>query len=121
MTTTDDARDGVPISTPLLRLGTAQLPRSYDLETPPAPKGGKRCTPTTTGSREPPGGRLRQDLVRNSLHYPEVSYPFDQVTIDGAFTGTASPTPAFFALPPAKGPRRAGYQWVHLHERHSDP
>src|SRR5699024_9927422 len=40
---------------------------------------------------------------RNSLHYPEVSFPFDQITIDGAFTGTGVTNTRVFALPPAKG------------------
>lgn len=40
---------------------------------------------------------------RNSLHFPEVSYPFDQATIDGSFTGTGVTNSRVFALPPALG------------------
>lgn len=40
---------------------------------------------------------------RNSLHFPEVSYPFDQLTIDGSFTGTGVMNTRVFALPPALG------------------
>ncbi|MEV4900990.1 PEP-utilizing enzyme [Citricoccus sp. NPDC055426] len=40
---------------------------------------------------------------RNSLHFPEVSYPFDHAVIDGSFTGTGVTNTRVFALPPALG------------------
>jgi pyruvate,water dikinase len=40
---------------------------------------------------------------RNSMHFPEPSFPFDQVAIDGPFTSTGVMNTRVFALPPAKG------------------
>jgi len=90
MTTTDDARDGVPISTPLPQAPELRsFPDPYDLETPAGAEGWEEMYAYHNRFLE---SRRAEDSAktwfRNSLHYPEVSYPFDQVTIDGAFTGT---------------------------------
>lgn len=105
MTTTDDARDGVPISTPLPQAPELRsFPDPYDLETPAGAEGWEEMYAYHNRFLE---SRRAEDSAktwfRNSLHYPEVSYPFDQVTIDGAFTGTGVTNTRIFALPPAKG------------------
>lgn len=45
----------------------------------------------------------KKTWFRNSLHFPEVSYPFDHAVIDGSFTGTGVTNARVFALPPALG------------------
>lgn len=45
----------------------------------------------------------KKTWFRNSLHFPEVSYPFDHAVIDGSFTGTGVTNTRVFALPPALG------------------
>lgn len=105
MTTTDNARDGVPISTPLPQAPELRsFPDPYDLETPAGAEGWEEMYAYHNRFLE---SRRAEDSAktwfRNSLHYPEVSYPFDQVTIDGAFTGTGVTNTRIFALPPAKG------------------
>ncbi|MGJ9404535.1 PEP-utilizing enzyme [Arthrobacter sp. KK5.5] len=80
------------------------FPDPYEIETPEGADGWEemyayhnRFLPTR-GAED-----SSKTWFRNSLHYPEVSYPFDQVTIDGAFTGTGVTNTRVFALPPAKG------------------
>jgi len=105
MTTTDNARDGVPISTPPSKTpGLRSFPDPYDLQTPAGAEGWEEMYAYHNRFL---ASRRAEDSAktwfRNSLHYPEVSYPFDQVTIDGAFTGTGVTNTRIFALPPAKG------------------
>lgn len=80
------------------------FPDPYEIETPEGAEGWEemyayhnRFLPTRRAEDS------SKTWFRNSLHYPEVSYPFDQVTIDGAFTGTGVTNTRVFALPPAKG------------------
>jgi pyruvate,water dikinase len=103
MTTTDSEvnQNSVPVQNgPQER----SFPDPYEIQTPEGAEGWEemyayhnRFLPTR---RAEDSGKT---WFRNSLHYPEVSYPFDQVTIDGAFTGTGVTNTRVFALPPAKG------------------
>lgn len=89
MTTTGDARS---------------FPDPYEIETPAGAEGWQELYAYHNlfidGRREEDGAKT---WFRNSLHFPEVSYPFDQITIDCAFAGTGVTNTRVFALPPAKG------------------
>jgi pyruvate,water dikinase len=80
------------------------FPDPYEVETPPGAEGWEDLYAYHNlfldGRREEDG---KKTWFRNSLHFPEVSYPFDQITIDCAFTGTGVTNTRVFALPPAKG------------------
>ncbi|WP_312179118.1 PEP-utilizing enzyme [Arthrobacter sp.] len=80
------------------------FPDPYDLETPVGAEGWEDMYAYHNRFLQT---RRAEDSsktwFRNSLHYPEVSYPFDQLTVDGAFTGTGVTNTRVFALPPAKG------------------
>lgn len=103
MTTTESERNSVP---------TSQQPAPdalhfrdpYEITTPEGAEGWEEMYAYHNRFL---GTRRAEDSAktwfRNSLHYPEVSYPFDQVMIDGAFTGTGVTNTRVFALPPAKG------------------
>ncbi|TFB69769.1 PEP-utilizing protein mobile subunit [Cryobacterium glaciale] len=102
MTTTDNAVENPPAHEPAPR--ERSFPDPYQMETPEGAEGWEdmyayhnRFLPTRQAEDS------AKTWFRNSLHYPEVSYPFDQVTIDGAFTGTGVTNTRVFALPPAKG------------------
>ena len=105
MTTTDNARDGATNSSPKSRTPERRsFPDPYDLETPAGAEGWEEMYAYHNRFLQ---SRRTEDSAktwfRNSLHYPEVSYPFDQLTIDGAFMGTGVTNTRVFALPPAKG------------------
>src|SRR6478672_3250352 len=85
MTTTDSEvnENSVPV-----QKGPAErsFPDPYTLETPEGAEGWEEMY--AYHNRFLPTRRAEDSAktwFRNSLHYPEVSYPFDQVTIDGAF------------------------------------
>jgi hypothetical protein len=103
MTTTDSEvnENSVPVKS-----GSQErsFPDPYEIETPEGAEGWEEMY--AYHNRFLPTRRAEDSAktwFRNSLHYPEVSYPFDQVTIDGAFTGTGVTNTRVFALPPAKG------------------
>lgn len=83
---------------------TRSFPDPYEIETPPGAEGWQDLYGYYNLFIE---GRRDEDSkktwFRNSLHFPEVSYPFDQIVVDGAFTGTGVTNTRVFALPPAKG------------------
>jgi pyruvate, water dikinase len=83
---------------------TRSFPDPYEIETPAGAEGWRDLYAYHNlfmdGRREEDGAKT---WFRNSLHFPEVSYPFDQITIDCAFTGTGVTNTRVFALPPAKG------------------
>ncbi|MDV8022720.1 PEP-utilizing enzyme [Rhodococcus sp. IEGM 1330] len=103
MTTTESERDSIPASQQSAP-DTRRFPDPYEIETPEGAEGWEDMFAYHNRFLEP---RRAEDSVktwfRNSLHFPEVSYPFDQLTIDGAFTGTGVTNTRVFALPPAKG------------------
>ncbi|MGY5014921.1 PEP-utilizing enzyme [Streptomyces sp. 900105755] len=102
MTTTDGERSqGPPSGPPAPERG---FPDPYEIATPDGAEGWEEMYAYHNRFLD---GRRAEDSAktwfRNSLHYPEVSYPFDQLTVDGAFTGTGVTNTRVFALPPAKG------------------
>ena len=80
------------------------FPDPYEIETPAGAEGWQDLYAYHNlfidGRREEDGAKT---WFRNSLHFPEVSYPFDQITIDCAFAGTGVTNTRVYALPPAKG------------------
>jgi pyruvate,water dikinase len=80
------------------------FPDPYEVETPAGAEGWKDLYAYHNlfieGNRAADGAKT---WFRNSLHFPEVSYPFDQITIDCAFAGTGVTNTRIYALPPAKG------------------
>lgn len=83
---------------------TRSFPDPYGLPTPLGAEGWEDMY--AYHNRFLPGRReedSRKTWFRNSLHFPEASYPFDQSIIDGSFTGTGVTNTRVFALPPAKG------------------
>lgn len=80
------------------------FPAPYSIETPAGAEGWREMYAYHNMFIE---GRREEDSkktwFRNSLHFPEVSFPFSQITIDGAFTGTGVTNARVFALPPALG------------------
>ncbi|MEX5261539.1 PEP-utilizing enzyme [Kocuria sp. CPCC 205263] len=80
------------------------FPDPYSLPTPEGAEGWEKMY--AYHNRFLPGRQTEDSAktwFRNSLHFPEVSYPFDQSVIDGSFTGTGVTNTRVFALPPAKG------------------
>ena len=81
-----------------------RFPDPYEIETPAGAEGWQELYAYHNlfqdGRREVDG---KKTWFRNSLHFPEVSYPFDQITIDCAFMGTGVTNTRVFAMPPAKG------------------
>ncbi len=81
-----------------------RFPDPYDIETPAGAEGWQELYAYHNlfqdGRREIDG---KKTWFRNSLHFPEVSFPFDQITIDCAFMGTGVTNTRVFAMPPAKG------------------
>lgn len=81
-----------------------RFPDPYDIETPAGAEGWQDLYAYHNlfqdGRRAVDG---KKTWFRNSLHFPEVSYPFDQITIDCAFMGTGVTNTRVFAMPPAKG------------------
>jgi pyruvate,water dikinase len=81
-----------------------RFPDPYEIETPAGAEGWQDLYAYHNlfqdGRREVDG---KKTWFRNSLHFPEVSYPFDQITIDCAFMGTGVTNTRVFAMPPAKG------------------
>jgi pyruvate,water dikinase len=84
--------------------GKRTFPDPYAVETPEGAEGWQDLYAYHNLFQE---GRQAVDgkktWFRNSLHFPEVSYPFDQITIDCAFMGTGVTNTRVFAMPPAKG------------------
>lgn len=82
----------------------ASFPDPYDIETPEGAEGWEDMYSYHNRFLE---ARRDEDSkrtwFRNSLHFPEVSYPFDHAVIDGSFTGTGVTNTRVFALPPALG------------------
>jgi pyruvate,water dikinase len=83
---------------------TRSFPDPYTIETPEGAEGWREMYAYHNLFLE---GRREEDSkktwFRNSLHFPEVSYPFDHAVIDGSFTGTGVTNTRVFALPPALG------------------
>lgn len=81
-----------------------RFPDPYEVETPEGAEGWRELYAYHNlfqeSRREIDGAKT---WFRNSLHFPEVSYPFDQITIDCAFMGTGVTNTRVFAMPPAKG------------------
>jgi pyruvate,water dikinase len=81
-----------------------RFPDPYEVETPAGAEGWQELYAYHNlfqdGRRAVDG---KKTWFRNSLHFPEVSYPFDQITIDCAFMGTGVTNTRVFAMPPAKG------------------
>lgn len=81
-----------------------RFPDPYSIKTPAGAEGWEEMYSYHNLFQE---GRREEDSkktwFRNSLHFPEVSYPFDHLSIDGSFTGTGVTNTRVFALPPAKG------------------
>ena len=103
MTTTDSEVNENSVL-PLQNAKKRSFPDPYEIQTPEGAEGWEEMY--AYHNRFLPTRRAEDSAktwFRNSLHYPEVSYPFDQVTIDGAFTGTGVTNTRVFALPPAKG------------------
>lgn len=103
MTTTESERESAS-STQQPAPDTRRFPDPYDVATPEGAEGWEDMYAYHNrflDSRQSVDSA--KTWFRNSLHYPEVSYPFDQLTIDGAFTGTGVTNTRVFALPPAKG------------------
>ncbi|HWI32490.1 MAG TPA: PEP-utilizing enzyme [Microbacterium sp.] len=84
--------------------GERSFPAPYSIETPEGAEGWRDMYAYHNLFLE---SRREEDSAktwfRNSLHFPEVSYPFDHLTIDGSFTGTGVTNARVFALPPALG------------------
>jgi pyruvate,water dikinase len=81
-----------------------RFPDPYEIPAPPGAEGWEdlyayhnRFLPARRGED---GAKT---WFRNSMHFPEPSFPFDQVAIDGPFTSTGVMNTRVFALPPAKG------------------
>ena len=81
-----------------------RFPDPYEIETPAGAEGWQELYAYHNlfqdGRRAVDG---KKTWFRNSLHFPEVSFPFDQITIDCAFMGTGVTNTRVFAMPPAKG------------------
>lgn len=81
-----------------------RFPDPYEIETPTGAEGWQELYAYHNlfqdGRREVDG---KKTWFRNSLHFPEVSFPFNQITIDCAFMGTGVTNTRVFAMPPAKG------------------
>lgn len=83
---------------------TRSFPEPYSISTPEGADGWRDMyayhNQFLDARRDEDSGKT---WFRNSLHFPEVSYPFDHLTIDGSFTGTGVTNARVFALPPALG------------------
>ncbi|WP_298044910.1 PEP-utilizing enzyme [uncultured Citricoccus sp.] len=80
------------------------FPDPYEIETPSGAEGWEEMYSYHNRFLETRRAEDSQKTwFRNSLHFPEVSYPFDHAVIDGSFTGTGVTNARVFALPPALG------------------
>lgn len=80
------------------------FPNPYEIATPPGAEGWEEMYSYHNRFLETRRAEDSQKTwFRNSLHFPEVSYPFDHALIDGSFTGTGVTNTRVFALPPALG------------------
>lgn len=102
MTTTDSELNENLV--PMQNVPERTFPDPYEISTPPGAEGWEEMYSYHNRFLETRRAEDSQKTwFRNSLHFPEVSYPFDHAIIDGSFTGTGVTNARVFALPPALG------------------